>query len=182
MSRAATSRAATYRLIDQTLRQLAPVLTGFAAVLVDLLPLPNPAPQSLAPFTTVCVFYFWTLYRPDLMTPLAAFLIGIVLDAAGGLPLGLTSLSLLLVRSLLLTGQRFLLAQPFAVIWACFVLVAVAVAAARWALASLWWARMFAMHPVLVETALTAAVYPLIGLLLAKLHQHLSETSHAARG
>lgn len=176
------SGTGTYRFIERTIRNLAPVLTGLLAVLVDLLPLPNPAPQSLAPLTTVCVFYFWTLYRPDLMTPLAAFVIGLVFDAAGGLPLGLTALSLLLVRSVLLTGQRFLLAQPFALIWGCFVLVAVAVAAVRWALASLWWGRLFALQPVVVETGLTVAVYPLIGLLLARLHQHLSETSHAARG
>lgn len=173
---------AAYRVIDRTVRQLIPVLTGFTAVLIDLLPLPNAAPHSLAPFTTVCVFYFWTLYRPDLMTPLAAFLIGIVLDAAGGLPLGLTALSLLLVRSLLLTGQRFLLAQPFPVIWGCFVLVAVVTAAARWGLASLWWGRLFAVQPVLVETGLTVAIYPVVGLILAQLHQHLSETDgHAAR-
>jgi rod shape-determining protein MreC len=35
------------------------------AVLVDLLPLPDSAPQSLAPSLTVCVFAFWTLVRPS---------------------------------------------------------------------------------------------------------------------
>jgi rod shape-determining protein MreD len=169
------------RLLDRAIRTLAPFLTGLGAVLIDLLPLPNPAPQSLAPLTTVCVFYFWTLYRPDLMTPLAVFVIGLVLDATGGMPLGLTSLSLLIVRSLLLSRQRFLLAQPFVVIWACFVLVVLATGGVRWLLASLWWERLFSPDPVLLEAALTVAIYPAIGWLLARLHQHLSVTPHAAR-
>ncbi|HEX6015536.1 MAG TPA: hypothetical protein VFY87_27800, partial [Geminicoccaceae bacterium] len=58
------------RLLDGLLRRLAPFLTALAAALVDLLPLPNPAPQSLAPAITVCVCYFWTICRPDLMNPL----------------------------------------------------------------------------------------------------------------
>lgn len=169
------------RLIDRATRKLAPFLTGLAAVLVDLLPLPDAGPQSLAPLTTVCVFYFWTLYRPDLMTPLAVFAIGLVLDAAGGMPLGLTSLSLLLVRSLLLTRQRFLLAQPFPVIWACFVLVVLATAGIRWLLASLWWGRLFSPDPVLLEAALTVVAYPAIGWLLARLQPHVSVSPHAAR-
>lgn len=173
--------AGMLRLLDRTARTLAPFLTGIGAVLVDLLPLPDPGPQSLAPLTTVCVLYFWTLYRPDLMTPLAVFVIGLVLDAAGGMPLGLTSLSLLLVRSLLLTRQRFLLAQPFLVIWACFVLVVAATAGLRWLLASLWWERLFSPQPVVLEAALTVAIYPVVGWLLTQLHQHVSVASHAAR-
>lgn len=171
---------AAARLIEQTVRRSAPLITGLVAVLLDLLPLPNPAPQSLAPFCTVGVFYFWTLYRPDLMTPAAAFLIGLVLDAVGGMPLGLTSLALLLVRSLLLTGQRFLVAQPFAVIWACFVLVAGAVAAVRWAMTSLWWGHIFAVRPVIMEAALTVAIYPVLALILSRVHRHILVQADAA--
>jgi rod shape-determining protein MreD len=169
------------RLLDGLLRRLAPFLTALAAALVDLLPLPNPAPQSLAPATTVCVCYFWTLYRPDLMTPLAIFLVGLVLDGVGGLPLGLTSLSLLVGRCAVLGGQRFLRAQPFAVVWLCFAPVAFAVAAARWLFASLAWGRRFPLEPAALEASLTVAVYPVIGWLLARLHQNpRAAAPHAA--
>jgi rod shape-determining protein MreD len=170
-----------YRFVDTTVRRLAPLLTGLLAVLVDLLPLPNPAPETLAPLTTVCVIYFWTLYRPDLMSPLAVFIIGLVLDAVGGMPLGLTALSFLIVRSVLLTGQGFLMAQPFLVIWGCFVLVVVAAGAVRWLLASLWWGHLFSIEPALLETVLTVAIYPVVGWLLARVHQHLAIAPHAAR-
>jgi rod shape-determining protein MreD len=169
-----------WRFLESAVQRLAPLLTGLLAVLVDLLPLPDPAPETLAPLTTVCVIYFWTLYQPDLMTPLAVFVVGLVLDAAGGMPLGLTALSFLIVRSALLTGQRFLVAQPFVVIWACFALVVTAVGAVRWLLASLWWSHLFAVQPILLEAVLTVAIYPVIGWLLARVHHHLSLAPHAA--
>lgn len=165
--------------IERWLRGLAPLLTGLAAALLDLLPLPDAAPQSLAPFFTICVVYFWTVYRPDLLTPLAVFVIGVALDAAGGQPLGLTALSLLIVRGVLMSRQRFLLRQPFPIVWACFLLVVVGVAAVRWLLASVFWGRLLPFEPALLEAGLTFAIYPLIGWLLARLQRRLVAQLHA---
>ena len=153
---------------------LVPLLTGLAAALLDLLPLPDAAPRSLAPFLTVCVVYFWTVYRPDLLPPLAVFVVGLALDAAGGLPLGLTALCLLIARALLMPGQRFLLRQPFPVVWAGFLLVVLAVAGAALA------AGVAVLGPCVPararccsRPALTFAVYPPIGWLLARLQRRL---------
>ena len=169
-------------LVGRSLRGLVPVATGLAAASLDLLPLPDAAPRSLAPFLTVCVVYFWTLYRLDLLTPLAVFVIGVALDAAAGLPLGLTALSLLIARSLLMHGQRFLLRQPFPIVWAAFLLVVLAVAGLRWLLASLFWGHRYPVEPVLFEAGLTFAVYPPIGWLLARLQRLIVAGPHAARG
>lgn len=160
---------------------LAPLATGLVAAYADLLPMFGSAPRPLAPSLTACIVYFWTVYRPDLMPALALFAIGVVLDAVGGLPLGLTALALLLVRGFLLSGQRFLLAQPFAVIWVCFLPVVLALAGLRWALAVLFWGRLFPVEPLLIEAGLTFAAYPLIGWLLTGLQRHLADPPHAAR-
>ena len=155
--------------------------TALLAVAIDLMPLPNTAPQSLAPFVTVCVVAYWTLMAPELMTPLATFAVGIVLDAAGGLPLGLTSLALLLVRGALLTGQRFLVAQPFPVIWGCFVAVALAVELVRWLVACLLLEPPPAGAAGPVPGCLTIALYPVVTALLRPLSQHLAGPAYAAR-
>lgn len=169
------------RAVDLLLRRLVPLGTALLAVAIDLMPLPTTAPQSLAPFVTVCVVAYWTLMAPELMTPLATFAVGIVLDAAGGLPLGLTPLAFLLVRGALLTGQRFLVAQPFPVIWGCFVAVALAVELVRWLVACLYWSRLLPVQPVLFQCCLTIALYPVVTALLRPLSQHLAVPSHAAR-
>lgn len=162
-------------------RRLLPFGTALVAVLFDLLPLPDSAPHSLAPSVTICVFAYWALLAPELMSPTATFVIGLVLDAVGGLPLGLTSLALLLVRSALLTGERFLVAQPFATLWGCFVLIALAVALIRWLLASLWWGRMFGIQPILFQAVLTIAFYPVVSAVLSVVHHRLVAPAHAAR-
>lgn len=168
------------RSLESLLRRLVPLATALVAVILDLLPLPNTAPQSLAPSATICVFAYWALFCPELMTPAATFLVGLVLDAAGGLPPGLTSLALLLIRSALLTGQRFLVAQPFAVLWGCFLLVALAVELARWLTACAYWGRLLPVQPVLLHTVLTVAFYPVVSAVLSRLHQNVVLPGHAA--
>jgi rod shape-determining protein MreD len=176
------SAAGALQSFDRAVCRLVPFMTALAAVLVDLLPLPSAAPLALAPSASLCVLYYWTVHRPDRLGAVEVFLIGLLLDAGGGMPLGLTALSLLAVRGILLPGQRFLPAQPFAAIWACFVLVAAAFAAVRWGFASLWWGRLLPTAPLLIETVLTVAAYPAVGLLLGKLRPQRSGTAHAARG
>lgn len=165
------------RLGIRLLWSLVPLLTGLVAMGLDVLPVPLPRP--LAPWALVCVFYFWTLYRPDLLPVSAVFGLGLLADAVAGLPLGLTALALLLARVVIVSAQRFLLAQRFVVVWACFLPVLALVGALRWALASLFWSRAFPPGPLLVEAGSTFSVYPLIGWLLAGLQRGLAD---AARG
>ena len=89
--------------------------------------------------------FFWSLYRPDLFGAGAAFAIGLAHDALAGLPLGLTSLVLLLVRHLVVVQQRFF-ARPL--VPGHLVLLPAAGAAPRWRCAGCWpacgGARLFA--------------------------------------
>jgi len=65
------------------------------ALLLEFIPLPQliePARPMLIPM----VLCYWTLYEPRMPTPLAAFLCGLLLDAAYGAPIGQYGLGLLL--------------------------------------------------------------------------------------
>lgn len=159
-------------------RWLAPVAVGLLAACVDLLPLTTAG--TPAPLLTLCLLHAWTLHDPESMSPAVVFLIGLVLDAVGGLPLGLTSLAFLLVRAALSSGQRLLTAQPFAVVWASFALTVLVFVALRWFLASLWWMRLYPVQPALAEALLTFAAYPLVGWPVGRLHQALMPRRHAA--
>jgi rod shape-determining protein MreD len=168
------------RHLDAHLRSLVPFATALAAVLIDVAPVAGTGPTGLTSFSTLCVVYFWSLYRPDLFTPTAAFLTGLVYDGLAGLPLGLTSLALLLVRNLMILQQRFFVTRSFLVIWSCFLLLAPAVEAARWLLSSLWWGHLFALQPLLFELMVTMALYPVASLLLNQLHNQIPRQLHAS--
>jgi rod shape-determining protein MreD len=168
------------RQLDAHLRFLVPFATALIAVLVDVATLFGSGPVSLSSFTTLGVVYFWSLYRPDLFTPAAAFLTGLIYDGLAGLPLGLTSLALLLVRNLMVVQQRFFLARSFPVIWCCFVLLAPAVEAARWLLSCLWWGHVFALQPALFELLVTIALYPAASWLLGRIHNQIPRMLHAS--
>ena len=156
--------------LDAQLRALLPLATALLAVLADVLPLRHVGPASVTPLATLCVAFFWSLYRPDLFGVGTAFATGLAHDALAGLPLGLTSLVLLLVRQVVVAQQRFVVARSFPVIWCCFLLLALVALALRWALSCLWWGRLFAAQPMVFELLLTLALYPVVTLLLARAH------------
>lgn len=168
------------RQIELGLRRLIPTATVLVAVLVDLLPIPDPSPESLAPFMTLCVVYYWTVHRPDLMLPVTVFATGLVLDVLAGLPLGFNALVLTLAVKLLAPHQKALVGSSPVVIWFFFALVALAVTAARWLVACIWWGRLFDMKPLLFEAALTVVVFPLVSGLLNRVATRLPRISYAS--
>jgi rod shape-determining protein MreD len=168
------------RQLDAHLRALLPVATTLIAVLIDVAPLVGAGPGGLTSFATLCAVYFWSLYRPDLFTPSAVFIIGLVFDGLAGLPLGLSSLALLLVRNLMVVQQRFFLARSFPVVWFCFLLLTPAVEGARWLLSCLWWGHLFPLQPMLLEMLITMALYPPASWLLGRIHNQIPRLIHAS--
>ena len=75
------------------LSALVPFLCGFLAVLISNLPLSLTGGLVPAPLLGLVPIYFWCLVRPDLMTPAAAFAIGLLQDIMAGGPPGVWTLS-----------------------------------------------------------------------------------------
>jgi len=166
--------------LDGRVRALVPLATALVAVLADVLPLRDGTATGVTPLWTLCVAFFWSLYRPDLFGAGAAFATGFASDALAGLPLGLTSLVLLLVRHVAIAQHRFFVARSFPVIWCCFLLLAAAALVLRWGLCCLWWGRLFAPQGLAVELLVTLAVYPVATLLLAQVHNRIPRTIDAS--
>ena len=91
----------------------------------------------------------------------------------------MTALVLILTRRFVVMQRRFFAARSFLVVLSCFVLLAPAVAIARWLLACLWWGRSLPFQPIVLSLLLTMALYPIASLLLARVHHHIPRLSHA---
>ncbi len=147
--------------------------TALVAVALDLLPLLGAAPDTVAPLLALAVVYQWTIRRPDLFTPGSAFLLGIVRDLAGGLPLGLHALTFLVPALLLGRAPRALLRQSVSLAWLVFLPVVAATALVRWGLGSLVWMQPLPISSFLGEALWTAAVYPLVAWTLVPVERLL---------
>ena len=116
--------------------------------------------------------YHWTIYRPDLLPPVAVFLAGLLLDFLNGTQyVGTSALSLLLVRTALHSQSRFFVNRPFPLLWAGFLLTAIAVIAFEWAVVSVLLGTAVGTRPFLFEAVLTVACFPIGSYVLTRLQR-----------
>ncbi|MFW5679145.1 MAG: rod shape-determining protein MreD [Pseudomonadota bacterium] len=159
--------------LQQRLRHTVPFLLGVFAVFVDLAPRPAAAGGGIGPFFTLVVVYFWCVYRPDLMSHAAVFVIGLLHDLMSGLPLGCTALAFVLGRAALIARHRFFHAKSFTVIWGLFVLLVAGVEVTRFAIASVVIGGAVDPTPLVVQSILTVALYPAVSWALVRVHGHV---------
>ncbi|WP_222182066.1 rod shape-determining protein MreD [Geminicoccus harenae] len=164
------------------LRQLLPILTVAVALLLDLAPLPDAGPQAQAPRLTFAVVFFWALHRPELLPPLALFLLGLAGDLVAGSLIGLGPAMLLLLREAVARQQRLLLAASPLGRWVGFAGYVAVLMVAAWLVTSAHALRWQAIDPLAVQALLTVLAWPVVAVLLIQVHARLPRARHAAGG
>ena len=94
-----------------------------------------------------------------------------IVDAVSGAPLGLSSIVLITVYSVLANQQRFFVNKGFAAGWIGFGAIALAALAMTWLLLSFYEGRAMAVMPLVLAMLATIAIYPLLGLLFGRIHK-----------
>jgi rod shape-determining protein MreD len=149
--------------------RLIPFATTLLFAVFSVVPLQIPGFAVVTPAFTLMAVYHWTIYRSDLLPPIAVFTAGLLLDLLNGTPyVGTSSLSLLLARSVLLGQRRFFVNRLFPVLWAGFLLVDAGVTLFEWALVSFLHGAALGLEPFVFEAALTVASFPVGSYLLAR--------------
>ena len=148
--------------------RLVPFTTTLLFAIISEVPLHIPAFSIVTPAFTLMAVYHWTIYRSDLLPPIAVFAVGMLLDLLNGTQyLGTSSLTLLLVRSVLLSQRRFLVNRPFPIIWSGFLLLTAVVVFFEWGLVSFLHGETLGSQPFIFEAVLTVASFPVGSYLLA---------------
>ena len=149
--------------------KLVPSLTTLLFVLLSVVPLHIPGFAVVTPAFALMAVFHWTIYRPDLLPPVAVFVAGLLLDLLNGTPyVGTSALSLLLTRTVLMGQRRFFINRLFPVLWAGFLGAMAAVVIFEWALVSLLHGAVLGVRPFVFEAALTVASFPAGSYLLAR--------------
>lgn len=151
--------------------QFVPVGTTLVCALASVVPLHIPGFDVVTPAFALMAVFHWTVYRPDLLPLGVVFGLGLLLDLLSGTPFGVSALTLLVARAVLLNRRDLFINRPFAAVWGGFLVFAVASFAFEWMAISLLHRMLLGVRPILFQTVLTVACFPVGSYLLAWVHR-----------
>lgn len=117
--------------------------------------------------------YYWSLYRPAVLPVWVVFAAGLVMDALGGTPFGLTAFIFVCARWFVVDQRRFMLAHSFWMVWLGFGLLILAAGILEWFLYGLINFSWSGIRGLLFSSALSIMLFPAVSLLLHVSHRIL---------
>lgn len=160
-----------WQRLDVIARGLFPAFSVFVLLLINLLPISVPLLSTASPALALMAVFYWSVNRPDLLTAVAAFLLGLLQDLLMGLPLGVSPLVLLLVQTGSASQGRFFHNKPFSVMWWGFALVAIPALLIQWLLSSALIGALLPIKATMISYVLTAVLFPIVAWVLARAKQ-----------
>ena len=150
-----------------------PLLSGVFCAFLSNLPVSITGGALPPPLLALVPIYFWCLVRPDLMTPAAAFAIGMLEDIMSGAPPGVWTLSFVLSYALV-ARQR----ESFAGLGGLgavlgFAAAAFAAIAAAYTIVAIYHGAVPPLGPVVAQLAMTVAAYIPATYVIAAIHHRL---------
>lgn len=139
-------------------------------LLIVLMTAPITLPWPALPQLGLCGVFVWATFQPGLMPPWVAFALGLVADLLFGLPFGVEATLFALAALFVHIFESRFGHHRFGFDWMVFTLVAVAHAIVGWQFLA------FAgvdgpLRPLLYQAIITAAAYPAVVLLCARLQR-----------
>lgn len=151
-----------WQRLDVFSRQVVPSASTFAAIVLDVLPMPPDGLHAIAPSLPIIAVFYWTLHRPDLMPALAVFLFGLVQDSLSGQPLGVGACMLLFVHAAVQTQRRFLIGKPFGITWLGFAVVTSGALLLGWLLTAAYHVALVPAQALAFQALTTVGTFPLL--------------------
>ena len=133
-----------------------------------------PGQAQLMPAFTLAAVFFWTLFRPGSLPPPLVFLIGVLADLLGQMPIGSFVLVLLLTQFLVFRSRRFLPQQGFLFVWVVFVGVAAVAASLQWTMACLMNWAIYPPIAAIFQFLLSAGLYPVLATGFTRAHRSVA--------
>jgi rod shape-determining protein MreD len=167
------------RQLDMAARHALPAASTALLLLALGAPLGLPGQAELQDCTALGCVFFWSVYRPAAMPPIAVFAIGLLADLLGFGPLGANAMVLLACHAVALRWRRELARLGLVAVWLAFVMVGAAGAALGWLLQCVLALQWYPPWPGVLQAGLGCGVFPLLALLLTRAHRTLAEPNLA---
>lgn len=164
---------------ENALRLLVPLLFLLFIFMLSVIALPFPNIAQIKPAFILMTVYYWSIYRPTLMPPWICFFVGLLLDFFSGLPLGVNAIIFTLAQWIVRDQRKFLMGQPYIVIWFVFALVTVLALMLQWGLYGLVNFHWEPLMPIGISIAATFLLFPVVSLFLILIHRVLPDIQKA---
>jgi rod shape-determining protein MreD len=160
--------------LGEWLRMATPALISLLLLAISIAPW-RPFDAPLAGFLVIAAIFYWSIYQPESMTPWIAALIGLVSDMLGLSPFGLSTIVALTVCGSGQLWRRELADASFILVWMAFAATAMLAFFVSWTLAALVLEQWPNPWPLVLQTVVNIALYPLLTLLFGRLQHALFE-------
>lgn len=164
-----------WQKLGESARSAAPFLFALFLTLLSVVPIQIDGYSRVAPPLALLAIFFWGVYRPELLPPLAVAILGLMLDVLTGAPLGQYMLIFLLVQASLISQRQLFLAHNFFILWWGFAITAALAGLVSWIIGSISLKTMMPLEDIAVQAAIGIALFPVIAALSHRLLRWLAD-------
>ena len=157
--------------LNRHIRNLAPFSVTAFLVVLNAIALPVPGYATVTPNLALMCIYYWSIYRPDLLSYAAILILGLLHDTLVGAPAGLNTLIFLVAAGVVRSQRRLLLGKSFVVVWCGFAPLVLGAGIASWLLMCLLAGAIIGPTPGLFQSMLTLVLLPCVGWLLMRVQR-----------
>ena len=165
--------ASRAELAARFLRAATPTAIGLAGVVLLALPIRLIEGHAPTPLVPLIVVFFWSIYGPAYLPPASVFAIGLMQDLVNAGPLGLWPAAYLAIQYLASSQRAYFAGREAKVVWIGFGVSAFVVSLIMWLVMSLLSRNLLPLSGLLVQMAMTFAVYPVFAFLFGVLHRRV---------
>lgn len=160
-----------WQKLDRGARSLSPLLVALLLMMVFMVPFHLSHSGTISPSIALMAVFYWAVYRPDLVGPVAIALLGFVHDVLSGAPLGLNVLLYLIVYGSVAVQRQLFLAHGFLILWWGYALTTLLTGCVVWALYSALHVSLIPFGAVLYQVIAGIALFPLVSWLFGRVQQ-----------
>jgi rod shape-determining protein MreD len=163
------TRDERWEMVIRSWRLAVPAIAVLMSLYVMAAPIWMPA--LVMPQLALLAVLTWAIRRPDLMRVGVAFLLGLVQDLWFAGPVGVEACLFALLTILLAGQQLVFITRPFNFEWAAVSLLILVHQLVVWLMGRWLWPGTIDLVPLLLQGAVTIAIYPAIVWIHARLQR-----------
>ena len=172
-------RASMGRRLDIAARASFPACITVFLMLLTQAPLGLPEQAASLPAVALGCVWFWSVFRPNALPPPVVFLVGLLMDLLGYLPLGVGVFTLLAVHGVAVAMRRPLSLRGGVWLWVVFACVASGASLLIWLLVMLLTFQLLSPYPAIFIAVLATAIFPVLAVPFAGAHRSIANPERA---